>query len=976
MSRWILLALAGVISVESGCTPELLRSDEAGSYYRLIEGEEKTTCSQLTDGACPVAVPALGYPCLVSCVESVAFCAEVNPQTPGVNKWKDPNKCTSCDVTACKFCDYPTETGHAHCKVCFEGFELVEHADGTQECVVWGQNAIIVVAYGLMFILSSLIMLILLGTCYVAARESMKKMMHTGTVTNLEASLLKNSYSDKSEAKMTTERQQSPQDKKHNEKAISQGFMTSLQASIKFESLRRAGGRGERGVRRLVKATMDNQHDDLGIGLQLFYNTQLFLIVFSLLGLATAYFFLRVLSPGESLAQQVKDAAVCPASAHELRQIEATIVKREFDRAKIGQMMGLVFWVVSVLLSWSFHYYQKNFQKEYDSSHQTADDYTLMLEGVPPEVTSERRLHRYLEKELNMEGRIYGVCIMYDLVHLDAETNEKLEEMLEHIIELDDIKNGWAKTDFSMNQRALEEDVEKDKEEFKEILTKQLKCCGRAYVVFHTQVSMIRILRERQGVRKQILYPRYTSADGEIDMAPLGNRGDQPDGVRYEKAEMTSKERRKTLMILPARQFVYILIYMVTAQLFYTFMQKPWDNCALEASAGAAGVQLAAKGVLLVNFAIQTAVAFDVEGSFFLRIAKVDQMTFMFNTLLMAITLGYAVVQECNKNGLRSVFLPPEEELSPEWWQWRRGLIHSAAAEVSSYEALVSVFTEQTIMLYVLGEVGNVIGPVAFFWFALRAVFISNIGGGPQSRIQKFLRMMLPKTRDQVVLTAREAEKAQMLVPLLLWMEYTYCILFPAIALTAFYFIDFSLKIWTALLSFSVLFFLWQRYVMLWLYGKSQFDSEETYFAFIVIWGVVLSKTAASFALWAYRLQEITEWPFALLIFVLIFLLTFFMYVSGILYIEWLFGKEGKSVDKMGEGEDGDPGYESIMDTTGISWWNVNPIYVLKQRLCPNEPGFEVHDARVMCWPAWSDQGFFEKGKEFRHRKHQSRFGR
>lgn len=37
MSRWILLALAGVISVESGCTPELLRSDEAGSYYRLIE---------------------------------------------------------------------------------------------------------------------------------------------------------------------------------------------------------------------------------------------------------------------------------------------------------------------------------------------------------------------------------------------------------------------------------------------------------------------------------------------------------------------------------------------------------------------------------------------------------------------------------------------------------------------------------------------------------------------------------------------------------------------------------------------------------------------------------------------------------------------------------------------------------------------------------------------------------------------------
>ena len=117
-----------------------------------------------------------------------------------------------------------------------------------------------------------------------------------------------------------------------------------------------------------------------------------------------------------------------------------------------------------------------------------------------------------------------------------------------------------------------------------------------------------------------------------------------------------------------------------------------------------------------------------------------------------------------------------------------------------------------------------------------------------------------------------------MLVPLLLWMEhldvgsciranlrYTYVIIFPMIALMAFFFIDFSMKIWTALLSFSILFFLWQRYVMLWLYGKSQFDSEETYFSFIVIWGVVLASTGASFAVWAYRLQEITDWPFALL---------------------------------------------------------------------------------------------------------------
>ena len=44
----------------------------------------------------------------------------------------------------------------------------------------------------------------------------------------------------------------------------------------------------------------------------------------------------------------------------------------------------------------------------------------------------------------------------------------------------------------------------------------------------------------------------------------------------------------------------------------------------------------------------------------------------------------------------------------------------------------------------------------------------------------------------------------------------------------------------------------------------------------------------------------------------------------------WLFGKDGKNVDDMDNGAPGhagDPGYDSIMETTGISWWNVNPIY-------------------------------------------------
>ena len=37
-----------------------------------------------------------------------------------------------------------------------------------------------------------------------------------------------------------------------------------------------------------------------------------------------------------------------------------------------------------------------------------------------------------------------------------------------------------------------------------------------------------------------------------------------------------------------------------------------------------------------------------------------------------------------------------------------------------------------------------------------------------------------------------------------------------------------------------------------------------------------------------------------------------------------------------GNGES-DPGYDEIMETTGISWWNVNPIYVPRPQ-APHAP--------------------------------------
>merc|ERR1712032_311549 len=62
-----------------------------------------------------------------------------------------------------------------------------------------------------------------------------------------------------------------------------------------------------------------------------------------------------------------------------------------------------------------------------------------------------------------------------------------------------------------------------------------------------------------------------------------------------------------------------------------------------------------------------------------------------------------------------------------------------------------------------------------------------------------------------------------------------------------------------------------------------------------------------------------------------------------------------------------DPGFKAFMEKRLYSWWNANPIYVLKNRYWENEPGYELIDSDK-CWPSkFARKGFFENGKEFRH---------
>lgn len=273
--------------------------------------------------------------------------------------------------------------------------------------------------------------------------------------------------------------------------------------------------------------------------------------------------------------------------------------------------------------------------------------------------------------------------------------------------------------------------------------------------------------------------------------------------------------------------------------------------------------------------------------------------------------------------------------------------------------------TDQILMLYIVGEVANVLAPVLFYWVALRCIFIWKVRISNQLYMQRLLRLLLPKSSDSSVVTVREAEKAQVLVPLLLWMEYSYIVVFTAMTIPTLYMVTTDASaVGQRLLGFSIVFFLWQRYVMLWLYGRTEYDSGKTYRAFILVWGFCLAAILPANALWTYRLGHIKEGDVTLTIAVLAFLLAMCIYIGGIMVIDYCF-QISAGVDEV------DPPYSEVIDAKEASWWNLNPIYVLKKRYCPDVPGFEAHEDDVQCWPSsWNTHGFLELGKEYRHKEY------
>mmetsp|Transcript_99442 Transcript_99442/g.287029 ORF Transcript_99442/g.287029 Transcript_99442/m.287029 type:complete len:1098 (+) Transcript_99442:85-3378(+) len=1010
-----------LLAGQGGCSLEPLQVLHPGLYATVGNGNRTfKSCADFTGGSCPIAVPFPNVPCMVNCVATEAECVEYNRHTPGVNPFVDPHLCASCSITACKACEYPKELkGAPICKECFVGFTGSGGEDGRwQQCDLWDAGAVTAIMSSFAGLLTLGTLFILVATAVGGCRMCAKRTRRAQEADIAYANSMANANSIREplldDGLDPMQHVLHPTNYRINCLAIKQGLEFSVKSSIKrssfFRLVRKYRSNRISLTRLICRGLLDKDTDlsDMGIGLFLFFNTQKFLIVVAFITWMVAREQQTPSSDYEKLVSEIVTHK-CPSTPMD---VIGTLVHESphIAYAQSYREASLGLWLVLLFLSWGFYYYQRNFISEYDRSNQTAEDYTLRLLNLPPHITSERALQDLLEKEFRMEGKIHGVCICYNLLELPEETHTRIEEMIEHITEYDTLQNGWA-TEETCTQN-LQERLAEDAEDFKELLQDgKLRCSGEAYVVFEKQADMVKVQDERCGIRMTAFHFGCDDGsvindddDGNVDMAgrlsyamdpavakaSKEEKGEtdsdnaqfveitptqaEPSGLRfYEFATPEEISSWNNNVKMPIRMIIYIGLYSIVAQLFYSSMIRPWQDNLIEGAEGSGAVNLIGKIVVAFNFAIQTMVMIDVERfGKFKYLADVDQRTFLWNTLLLVITNLYLIMQECYRAGMRWDLTPPDHTKDPQaWWEWRRTWFQSTKVEGEVAERLAGLMTEQIMMLYIIGEVANVLAPVIFYWFALRAIFVWNLGGD-NSKVQKVLRSILPAhggTEELPRVTARLAERAQILVPLLLWMEYTYIVVFAWMAFFTFFLAtDEGSTVCGLLFGFSVIFYIWQRYVMLWGYGKATYDTEGSYEAFSRVWGCVISFLPPISVWWTYRLGDIQEKTFAYVVMAMIFALACLVYLYGLWAIEWFIGSRYGGVDQFDGGKD--PGYTQVMEKQSYSWWNLNPIYVLKTRHCPDQPGYEVHMPEVQqyLWPKHQHRkGFFELGKEFRH---------
>eukprot|EP00928_Gymnodinium_smaydae_P081226 TRINITY_DN64781_c0_g1_i1.p1 TRINITY_DN64781_c0_g1~~TRINITY_DN64781_c0_g1_i1.p1 ORF type:complete len:1052 (+),score=97.89 TRINITY_DN64781_c0_g1_i1:54-3209(+) len=852
--------------------------------------------------ACPFRAPHPEDPCKFWCVERDA-CSSRNPVMALSNL--KTGMCEKCILQFCQVCE-----DDSTCKQCFDGFIL--NGEGACEfylSVGLANQIVLCTAYVL---LALMVLIIAIGMIYAA--YNLNPLDAETRFINFEAI----AYGRRL---------------RHLKKVVKWNFRDFLQPIERYNLL------------------CDVHHKNiLGVGLALYYNS----IVFVLLICAASYFIVRRVVVSSHLLDDLPAAHVNleqwrwkHASEIEglqgvevmtplelcgnktLSSLDSELEALGYEQLKAVSMLYLFVFLTSV----AFAYWQKRAAAEFDSRNVSMADYVVRLDGLPDDDIHEPDLAAWFEAEcvrLGMsEISINGVSICYNYKYaagrfdLVQDMLTRIERVAERSLGTEAFLHSQGMGDEKFDRhKDLDLHVQGDSDKFVAWFygtdgSGGIKSSGTAFIVFHRPSHRAEFLKA-YGESQIALSGKSPLRRNDVSVSAHQTFAEPPE-MMWEDFEVTPAHFRRNYWIAILKVAIVFVLIQIPVLAYNYYIVLPYAG----AGAASGGLINMLSGVLLgiINgqlggqvWGAAFGVGFHNQNDAMMFILVVNVVTNLVNTV---IAISAAVHMQVHVGGGTPVLYPIQDAhgIGPEM----------LIARVVYYMLMPGqLFVGQLVGMFM----GNVlpavqhafVQKVIFYWRCLPDPLLKALQpilpwcpGGDMRRYPRF--------NAEMCYQANPVGLAWDSVPLIINM----CIAFSVLGLLS----PSTSDIFRCMCFWAVFYYFISRYTHLRIASNSLHASHKVDATLWAVWCFPLGALAAAVAVWTMRCglifdDRVGDVPR------IMFLLLAFALSSCLWHLcfTYLVNPWHRNV----EAEDEDITYEDYKAERAYTWYNCNPIFVLKSQ--------------------------------------------
>jgi len=537
---------------------------------------------------CPYAVLHPGDECSAMCVENQVACKMENPKHSVLRTGR--NICTQCSVAYCEECSAGQGGALDTCNKCHDGFVLNNAA-----CIPKYENMTVNIFLWIAAFLLFVIVLLFLCTGIENLREHM--------------------------ADDDTLRDQLLETKERNALAITLGRKFAFSARVLSDV----------SIRNLAS------EDAVGVGLPMFFNTQLFLIVASAMMFVGARWVEEQVPIIEHFRCTAGDGKSCEGCEDSFDVIKGY--------ARAMSFMCFWLWVSLFLVSWAFCFYNMHRASQWDDQTLSSEDYTLKVKGLPKKLTSEKNATKLIQENLGVSAKkqLYGLSLLYNINHFDCKLQDPKErtklaehlseideniprscqEMIDHLVEKDDKDNKWA--DERLCRKDLDAICQIDQRIIKYAMEQEdpwILGTGQAFMVFKTQEMVHMVNRTYKGFMLSKNHPLWSSDElssalRAFQLVEVHPTNLEPTTVIWNSCRWPSSKYRRNLVRAFVSLLVGFIIFNAASYYVWAVFIRPYTQAGEVADQNDLSITLIGVFLALLNVIVNIWVFLESEGAGF-----------------------------------------------------------------------------------------------------------------------------------------------------------------------------------------------------------------------------------------------------------------------------------------------------------------------------------------------------------------------